>query len=106
MQGISDASVDEGTTALELRQLRYLVTVAEPPQFRRAAERMDVAQPAISEQIRKLGGRPARVRMLTRSGHLRRPPVARIPVSACGLLGVAAELSFRASTTSACISRP
>jgi DNA-binding transcriptional LysR family regulator len=38
---------------VELRHFRYFVAVAEELHFRHAAERMHVAQPAISEQIRK-----------------------------------------------------
>jgi len=39
---------------MELRQLEYFVTVAEEANFTRAAERIRVAQPAVSAQIQRL----------------------------------------------------
>lgn len=39
---------------MELRQLRYFVTVADEASFTRAAARLHVAQPGISSQVRQL----------------------------------------------------
>src|ERR1700710_806683 len=41
-------------TALSLRDLEYVVAVAEERHFGRAAERCNVSQPALSAQVRKL----------------------------------------------------
>ena len=39
---------------LDVRRLAYFIAVAETLHFRKAAERLHVAQPALSQQIRKL----------------------------------------------------
>src|SRR5215469_10207947 len=53
----SDRSPRPGNSAnhgLEFRHLRYLVAVADAGTFTHAAERMFIAQPTLSQQIRRL----------------------------------------------------
>ena len=60
---------------MELRQLRYLVTVADEGSFTRAAQRLHVAQPGVSAQIKELEREIGEI-LLDRSGRTVRPTQA------------------------------
>jgi DNA-binding transcriptional LysR family regulator len=89
------------TAIPDLRQLRYFVTVAEERHFGRAAERLSMTQPPLSQAIRALEGtlgvelfeRTKRSVRLTRVGADLLPEVQRLLASAEGLRPLAQSLA-------------
>lgn len=78
-------------SVMELRQLEYLVAVVEEANFTRAADRLHVAQPGVSAQIRKLE-RELGQELLDRSGRAVRPTeagAAVLPYARAALAAVA-----------------
>src|SRR4051812_18035791 len=77
---------------MTLQQLTYFLAAAEHGSFSAGAESLFMAQPSLSEQIRRLEGelgvplfaRVGRGLALTEAGRLFRPPAERTPAAAPG----------------------
>jgi DNA-binding transcriptional LysR family regulator len=85
---------------MELRQLRYLVAVADELNFTRASEKLRVAQPALSRQIRQLEDELA-VQLFERdSRHVKLTPAGAAFVGEARALLQQSAKAIRAAQTS------
>lgn len=83
------------TPACDLRQMRYFVAVAEALSFRRAAEQLNVAQPALSRAIRQLE-ETLEVRLLERNNRwVELTEVGAVFLDGCRQTLSSAERTFR-----------
>ncbi|MCD2187030.1 LysR family transcriptional regulator [Actinomycetospora soli] len=79
---------------VQLHQLEYLVAVVDDGGFTRAADRLRIAQPGVSAQVRKLE-RELGHELLDRSGHRVRPTAVGVEVVAAARTALAAVAGVR-----------
>src|ERR1700729_524959 len=82
---------------MELRQLEYLVAVAEEANFTRAAQRVHISQSGVSAQVRELDAtlidRSARAARLTGAGAAALPHARAVLAAAAALRQAVGEVS-------------